>query len=345
MKVALDVSSMHQLSETRGIGVYANNLYKSIKEYTDIDIDLVKEKTDYGQYDLIHFPFFDLFKRTLPLKISKPFVVTIPDLIPLQFPKHYPSGLKGKANLFFQKLAIKNAKAVISISNTVKNDITKILKINPLKIHTTHLAPASNYQKITDQKQLNRVKNKYNLPGQFVLYVGNVNWNKNILNTAESCIIAGKPLLIIGSSFLDKTNLNHIEKKSHKLFLEKYGNNNLITILGYVPDDEMEVLMSLATTLIFISYYEGFGLPILEAQSCELPVITSNGSATEEITGQSAMLVDPENPQEVADSINELFSSSELRKQLISKGKENAAKFSWKNTALETVKVYDQALN
>lgn len=344
MKVGLDVSRMHQLSETRGIGVYANNLYRSIKEYTDVDIELIVEKTGYDKFDLIHFPFFDLFKRTLPLKTSKPFIVTIPDLIPLQFPKHYPAGLKGKANLFFQKLAIKNAKAVISISETVKNDISKILKIDKQKIFTTYLAPSNNFQKITDEKILSEIKKKYDLSGPFVLYIGNVNWNKNILNTAESCIKAGRQLVIVGNSFLDKNNLNHAEKKSHKQFIEKYGSSEQIKLLGFVPDKDLEKIMSLAAVLIFISYYEGFGLPILEAQSCELPVVTSKGSAMEEIAGDSAVLIDPDNPQEIANQINKLFTSQDLREKLIKKGLENVSKFSWKKTAQDTVEVYKRSI-
>ncbi len=344
MKIGLDVSRMHNLSRTRGIGVYADNLYKSIKENTDVDIELIKEKTSYQKFDLIHFPFFDLFKRTLPLKMSTPFVVTIHDLIPLQFPKHYPPGLKGRANLFFQKLALKNAKAIIAVSDVVKNDISEILRIDDKKIFTIYSAPSANFQKITDTKILEETGKKYNLPDQFVLYIGNVNWNKNILNTAQSCIKAGKNLVIIGSSFLDKTNLNHIEKKSHKQFLEKYEQNKLITILNFVSSEDLERIMSLATVLIFISYYEGFGLPVLEAQAGGLPVITSKGSATEEVAGKSAILVDPENPDEIAQQINKVFDSESVRNELIKKGKENASKFSWKQSAIETVKVYQNAL-
>ncbi len=129
MKVGLDVSGMHKFSKTRGIGIYAQNLYEAIRKYTQVDIKLIESKDSYKEFDLIHFPFFDLFTHTLPLRISKPFVVTIPDLIPLQFPKHYPPGLKGKLNLLLQKQALKKAKAVIGISQTVKDDVEKILNM------------------------------------------------------------------------------------------------------------------------------------------------------------------------------------------------------------------------
>ena len=344
MKIGLDVSKMHALSQTRGIGYYAQNLYHSIKKFTDVEIDLIKEKNSYEKYDLIHFPFFDLFTRSLPLNFSKPFVVTIPDLIPIQFPKHYPPGLRGKANYWFQKQALKKARGIIAISETVKKDVEKILKINPEKVFATLLAPSDIYIKINDQKQLNAIKQKYNLPDEFALYVGNVNWNKNILNMAEACIKSGKNLVIIGSSFFDKTNLNHPEKKSFKTFLEKYEDCKLIRIIDFVPNEELVSIMNLATCLVFASYYEGFGLPILEAQSCGLPVITSNVSATAEISGNSVLLVNPENPDEISKAINTLFNSETERKKLIEKGFQNVKNFSWEKTAKQTVEVYKKCL-
>lgn len=344
MKVGLDISKMHKLSQTRGIGYYAQNLFESIKKYTEVEIELVTDRSDYNKFDLIHFPFFDLFKHTLPLKISRPFIVTIPDLIPLQFSEFYPPGLKGKANFWLQKLALKKAQAIITISETVKKDVEKILKINPQKVFPVHLAPSEIYKKIKDDVLLKNIKNKYNLPDKFSLYVGNVNWNKNILNTAESCIRSGQTLVIVGSSFMDKSNLSHPEKNSFKQFLEKYENSNLIKLLGFVEDKDLVGVMNLATVLIFVSYYEGFGLPILEAQACGLPVITSKGSATEEISGVSAVLVNPENPEEISDAITKIFDSEKLRNQLVEKGNKNLTRFSWEKTARETVEVYKKCL-
>lgn len=344
MKIGLDVSKMHNLSLTRGIGYYAQNLYDSIKKYTEIDMKLIKEKSDYSDFDLIHFPFFDMFKHTLPISISKPFVVTIPDLIPLQFSSHYPPGFKGKANLWLQKMSLKKASAIIAISKTVKEDIKRILRIHDNKIFAIHLASSEIYKKITDKKLLAGISKKYNLPDKFILYVGNVNWNKNILNTAEASIRSGQSLVIVGSSFLDKSDLSHPEKRSFKMFLDKYQNSPLIKKLGFVPDDDLVSIMNLATCLIFVSYYEGFGLPILEAQACQTPVITSNISATAEIAGEGSVLVDPENPAEISKAITNIFESEDLRSEVIKRGTRNLQNFSWKKTALETVEVYKKCL-
>ncbi len=344
MKVGLDVSKMHSLSKARGIGYYAQNLYDSIKKFTNVEIELIEKPLNYNQFDLIHFPFFDLFKHTLPSKVSKPVVVTIHDLIPIQFSSHYPPGIKGRINLWRQKKSLRNASSIITVSETVKKDVEKILKLPPSKIHTIYSAASSNYKKITDRKLLEITKQKYNLPSEFILYIGNVNWNKNILNTAEAALKSGKPLVVVGDAFLSKNNLNHPEKKDHQLFIKKYESSPLIKLLGFVPDEDLVRLLNLATCLIFISRYEGFGLPILEAQSCGLPVITSKISATAEIAGNSAVLVNPDNPDEVAGSINSLFDSSNLRQKYIELGLKNVKLFSWEETAKNTVQVYNETL-
>lgn len=344
MKVAFDISHMHKLSKYRGIGSYAQNLYQAIKKYTDVEIELVESERYLNDYDLLHIPYFSLFRNTLPFTFPKPTVVTIHDVIPLQFPKHYPLGIKGKINLEIQKFFLKKAKAIITISETVKNDIVKILKINSSKVFSIYLAPDEHFRKITDETLLSKVKNKYELPDEFVFYIGNVNWNKNILNTAKACIQADKKLVIVGSSFLEKTNLDHAEKRSHKIFLEKFAENDSIKFLGYVKNEDLVAIMNIANCLIFVSFYEGFGLPILEAQACGLPVITSNISATAEITGGGAILVDPKNVDEISGAINKIFDSEPLRQKLIKLGQQNVKKYSWKKAALETVKVYENAI-
>lgn len=344
MKVAFDISRMNKLSLKRGIGVYSLNLFSSIKKYSDLDIQLIESKADYKKFDLIHYPFFDLFDHTLPLNPIKPTVITIHDLIPIMFSKHYPAGLRGKINWHLQLHTLKKASAIIAVSNTVKNDIEKLLKIKSNTTTVIYSAPSSNFRKIEDKKRLEDARVKYLLPQEFVLYVGNVNWNKNIMTMTEAVLKVNKTLVIIGGAFLDKTNLSHPEKKTFRDWLEKFQNNNKVKILGFVSDDEIVSIMNLATCLVFVSYYEGFGLPILEAQACDLPVITSNISATAEIAGKGAILVSPEKEKDIANAVNDLFNSENLADELIRSARKNLKRFSWEKAALETVKVYENAL-
>lgn len=344
MRVAIDIIRMHNFSQTRGIGIYAKNLYASLKKYTNLDVQLIEEKKNLENFNLVHFPFFDFFSHTLSGNFKTPFLVTIHDLIPIMFSKKYPPGFKGRINWELQKIALKKASSVIAVSRSVKEDIVNILKFPADQISVVYSAPSESFKKITNGKLLGETKQKYNLPDRFVLYIGNVNWNKNILNTTESVLNAGKNLVIIGSAFLDKKNLNHPEKNSFKEWLQRYDGNEKIKVLDFVEEKEIVKIMNLAVCLIFVSYYEGFGLPILEAQASNLPVITSNISATKEIAGSGALLVNPISIIQITDAVRDIFESNNLREKLIKKGQENVEKFSWKKTAIETLKAYNDVL-
>lgn len=336
---------MHPLSRNRGIGVYAKNLYAALKKYTNLNVELIEEKTDYKNFDLIHYPFYDFFTNSLKIISGKPVVVTVHDLIPIMFSRHYPPGIKGRINWQLQKYSLKKVRSIIAVSNTVKKDIEKMLGIDPMKIKVVYSAPPETFRRINNKVRLTEIRNKYQLPDRFVLFVGNVNWNKNILNMTEAVLDTNKNLVILGSAFLDQTNLNHPERKSFKTWLEKFGKDKRIKILGFTKTEDVISIMNLAKCLILASFYEGFGLPILEAQACALPVITSNISATTEVAGNGATLVDPENVMEISKAVHSLFENDQLRKKVIEAGTENLMRFSWKETALKTLDVYEKALD
>lgn len=341
MYVGIDVSNLHEFSKLRGIGVYAKNLYEAIRKYTNINVKLVEDSTN-EKFDLIHYPYFDFFASSLPLIKKYPTVVTIHDLIPLIFPKFYPPGIKGSINLFRQKVALKNVKAIISVSTSTKGDIEKILKINPGKIFTVYSAPAENFKKIENLTELKSIKKKYNLPNKFALFVGSVNWNKNLINLTQACIDAKIDLYLVGSGFNIQENLNHPELAPLKEFRKKYSDNKFVHVVNFVTGQKLVGLYNLASCLLIPSFYEGFGLPILEAQSCGTPVITSNNSSMPEIAGEGAILVNPENPDEISKAITKVTSDVNLKTSLIRKGFENVKKYSWEKTAKDTVKVYEK---
>ena len=344
MKIALDISKMHPLSKSRGIGVYAKNLYGAIKKYSDIDIELIEEGVNLQSFDVVHYPFFDLFRHTLPLGLKKPTVVTIHDLIPIQFSGHYPAGIKGKINWHLQKMALKNVNSIVAVSKTVKADIIRILGIPAEKISVVYSAPSEVFHPVKDKSVLEKIKIKYDLPDEFVLYVGNVNWNKNILNMTEGVLQANKNLVIIGSAFLDKTNLNHPEKRSFKSWIENYSDNPQIKTLGSLPEDEVVGVMNLADCLILVSEYEGFGLPILEAQACGIPIVTGDTSSMPEIAGKGAIEVMAPYPHDIVSGLK-MVGQSDYRERLIKAGFKNLKRFSWEKTAKETIEVYKNATN
>ncbi len=343
MKVAFNVSPLSSGHKTRGIGSYTFNLLCSLKKQPDITVQEFTNFKEIKDANIVHVPFFDLFKHTLPLEKKFPTVVTIHDVTPLVFPKHYPKGLKGTTNLFLQKLALKNISYVITDSHASKKDISKYLNISLGKIEVVYLAQSRDFKIINDKTKLNEIAKKYGLPEQFALYTGNVNWNKNLLNLTEGCKKAGIDLVMVGSGFEKRENLNHPELSSFKKFLEQYQNDSHIKILGYVECNDLVSIMNLATVVLLPSFYEGFGLPILEAQACGTPVITSDISSMPEVAGEGAILVDPNSVDEIVDALDRI-KSPELRTKLSKIGLENVKNFSWEKCAKETVEIYKKVL-
>src|SRR3989344_1337554 len=174
MKVALDISPLKTGHKVRGIGSYTQQLVEEFKKGDyGIDFEFFDSQNFSSSSDLIHYPYFDLFFHTLPIKKAKPRIVTIHDVIPLVFPKFFPIGIKGALNLFLQKRALAKVDAVICDSETSKKDIISKLSFPGEKIRVVYLAPGPNFKKI-NTSQLFKIKNKYSLPEKFVLYVGDV---------------------------------------------------------------------------------------------------------------------------------------------------------------------------
>ncbi|MBI2596232.1 glycosyltransferase family 4 protein [Candidatus Daviesbacteria bacterium] len=339
LKVGIDISEMNPLSMNRGIGFYTDHLFKSLIKYTDLDVVLVERQKDVKNLDLIHYPFFDFFSPTLPLIKKLPVIVTIHDVIPLVFPKHYPSGMRGRIILERQKFSLKTVQAVITDSISSKLDIMKYLNVAENKISTIYLSPAERFKKERDFKTLLSVKEKYNLPEKFVLYVGNINWNKNLLNLTKASIDANVDLYLIGDAFKTEKNLEHPELNDYKIWLQQYSTYPKVHIIDTYPKDDIVGIYNLAEALLLPSFYEGFGLPILEAQACGTPVITSDISSMPEVSGGGAILIDPNKPDKITAAIKSLEMQS-VKGKLIKEGLRNVEKFSWKKVAEETLLVY-----
>lgn len=342
MKVGIDVSALHNFSKGRGIGFYTDNLIESLRKYTNTEVQVLESPDSNPKVDLIHYPFFDFFKPTLKIRNNIPTIVTIHDVIPLLFPKHYPPGIKGRINLFRQKQALKKVNAVITDSQTSTSDVVRILKIPKEKVSTIYLASSPNFKKLSES-DIKKSISKFNLPERFLLYTGGVNWNKNLVNQTAAALNSGMDIVYVGGGFNKRDNLNHSEMKSFKEFLTKYEKDPQVHILGFVNEEELVALLNAAKALLFASFYEGFGLPILEAQSCATPVITSNNSSTKEVAGDGAILVNPEKIQDIQDAIQKI-NDSKIRDNLVENGLKNLNNFSWEKTAKQTVEIYNEVL-
>ena len=183
MKVALEISPLTSPHNVRGIGSYTKTLFEALKKEKNVEVIPFKHLGKIPEADLIHYPYFDLFFHTMPIFGKSRTVVTIHDVIPLVFPAFFPAGKRAYINLFLQKIALKKANAVIADSKTSKADIADKLTFPNDKIHVVYLAQSSIFR---PQNPKIAIRKKYKLPDKFILYVGDVNWNKNILGLLQA---------------------------------------------------------------------------------------------------------------------------------------------------------------
>lgn len=345
IKVAIDTSPLSLGHKTRGMGYYVKSLLNGLKQIKQLNIIEEVNNESLQNVDIVHYPYFDLFFHTLPILKTKPTIVTIGDVTPLIFPDYYPPGIKGKIKFFIQKLSLRNIKAVITFSENSKKDIIKYLNIESKKIFPIYLGIDKRFKVIDEKIKLEKAKKDFNLPQKFALFVGSPNWNKNIINLSKACVEAEVNLVIVGKEFSNNQNLDHPEQLAHKEFIEKYSQNPKVQILGFISDEDLPLIYNLSSVALLPSLYEGFGLPILEAQACGVPVITSNVSSMPEVAGEGALYVDPYSTEEIIKQLREVMENGTLRKEIIKKGFENIKRFDWAATAIKTAGVYEKVKN
>lgn len=356
MKIAINNSPLKNTHKTRGVGYYTAHLIEELNKDTDVEIQEFTKLSHIKDADVIHYPWFDLFFRTLPIIKQYPTVVTVHDVIPLLFPADYPIGLRGKINLMLQKIALKNCMYIITDSKSSKADIIKYFKIKEEKIKVIPLAAGAEFKVLNNDTESIRTKRKYNLPDRFLLYVGDVNCFKNLPFLIEGLKVlindpdfADVKLVLIGGAFLkDVEDIEHPELKGIKTvnrLIKQYNLESKIIRPGQLTSDDLVSFYNLATLYVQPSVYEGFGLPVLEAFACGAPVVSSDGGGLPEVGGKAAVYFDPENLNQFVLIVKDLLENVSFRRKLSELGLQQSAKFSWKKTAEETKSVYCKARN
>lgn len=354
MKIAINTLPLSTAHKHRGIGYYTRNLLENLRKDNTIEVLEFNKPSEVKEVDIVHYPWFDLFFHTLPIKKRFPTVVTIHDVIPLIFKEHYPLGIKGKINFILQKISLQNCKFFITDSLTSKKDITKYLKIKEEKIAVIPLAADKKFRILNDTRLI-QVKRKYNLPEQFLLYVGDANWTKNlpflIEGFNEIIKVSGFDkikLVLIGGVFLKNVeNINHPELQSLKELnrkINEYNLENQVLRLGQIIDEELVAFYNLASVYIQSSLYEGFGLSILQAFSCGTPVVSSDKGSLREVGGGAAVYFDPNNLSQFKSIVLEVLGDKSLQSRLSKLGLKQALKFSWEKVLNDTKLVYKNAL-
>jgi glycosyltransferase involved in cell wall biosynthesis len=286
--------------------------------------------------DLLHVQF------TAPPMAPCPLVVSIHDLSFEHLPETFTR--RGRTQLRFTvRRTARNAAQIITISESSRRDIIGTYGIMPERVTVTPLAAPSHFAPVLDTARLASIREQYGIRGDYILGVGSIQPRKNLVRLIDSYarLLASRgeerlpQLVLVGKkAWLFGETLRAVEDR---------GLADNIIFTGYVPESDLPALYSGALCFVYPSYFEGFGLPPLEAMQCGTPVITGNRTSLPEVVGDAAITVDPFNVEEIGAALSRLIDSSELRSTLRAKGLVHARKFNWRETAKLTLVVYEKA--
>lgn len=346
MNVLIDTSPLRDQNAGRGIGRYTYELLQALRTVGTQDHFYASTDPLPQSLDLVHYPFFDLFFLTLPFRKRAHTVVTIHDVTPLILAKHYPPGIRGTIKFLLQKMSLHGVSHIITDSNISKRDIIEKLHIHQEKISVVPLAASQDITRPA-QSVIDNVRKKYEIPKYYALYVGDINYNKNIPFLIQAMKNVPKlTLVLVGKNMDDSTTREGraIQKAIHSTDMSKRV-KKITTVSGNAIED-LSALYAGATVYVQPSLYEGFGLPVLEAMQCKTPVVCSLGGSLPEVAGDAAIYFHPHDEDECVNAILKVVKQSpKQRQQMVQAGIDQALKYSWTRTAQETLAVYQRVVS
>jgi glycosyltransferase involved in cell wall biosynthesis len=287
--------------------------------------------------DIFHAPHY-----VLPPLVRCPSVVTIHDCIHLMFPQYLPNRWALTYARRSISMAARRSTRVLTVSESSKRDIQRFVDIPPGKVDVIYNSYDPRFAIEPDAETVSRVRERYQLQSEFVLYAGNVKPHKNLERLIEAFHIVRSrgldhlKLVLIGDEISKYTALRRAVHR-HQL-------HNYVRFLGYLPEETLAVMYRLAGVFVFPSLYEGFGLPPLEAMASGTPVVTSNVSSLPEVAGDAAVLVDPYSAEAIADGMYRVLTDGTLRSDLKRRGPQRASQFSWESSVRRVREIYGQVL-
>ncbi len=353
-----------------GIGTYIENLigqYSSIAQDLPIELLVRKEHLDYIKaisnfeakiYDdpiysireqfkwvtklkskgLLHVPHYNA-----PLFYPGQMITTVHDICHLAQKQFFPGVMKRIYSNQFLQQVLKRSNHIITDSNFTKSEIIKYFGTPEEKIHVIYLGVDSIFKPLPyDVTQ--KVLDFHGLPKEYILFIGNIKPHKNILGLLTSYKIALEqnpdlpPLVILGQFKNLITGIPNLKE----IIKDKTFQSNII-FTGYLPTKDLPAIYSRAMLFLFPSFYEGFGLPPIEAMACGAPVITSNVSSIPEVLEDAAVMVDPYDSDMIADRILTLASDTQMQEDYRQRGIKHVEKFSWEKSAIEHLRIFKMA--
>jgi glycosyltransferase involved in cell wall biosynthesis len=300
------------------------------------------------QADVYHMPL-----NRVPYWMPKPYVVTIHDMSVLLF-ERAPGWRQSLRHYLFRR-GLLRADKVIAVSEATRRDVEQFLNIPASRIRRVYNAPDPRFAAHpnpadaraggpgTAEHERRRILERYQISYPYLLYTGAIRAQKNIPRMVEAFAVLRGDLeshpvyrdlrfIIIGDELSRYPTVRQAVNKTHM--------EQAVRFLGFVPFDTLRVFYESAAAFVFPSLYEGFGLPPLEAMASGTPVVTSNVSSLPEVTGDAAMVVNPDNVFDIARGIREVLLDGSLRQELIARGYRQAARFSWDVTARQVLDTY-----
>lgn len=313
-----------------------------------------------GNNDTLLVPSWSPFSRPLLNKrIARKQYLMIFDVIPLKYPSHFPAGIRGTFNLWRNKRALRYFDKIITISKTSKKDIMQHLNIAEDKIVVVYptlgkifltrsvIAIPPKAEEAISKKIATSSRNsgtprsdiytKYQiLNTKYVLYVGDVNWNKNLVNLAKAIKLADAPCVFVGKVFSENTKYEiqntenvHPWQQEFKQFLTEVGDDPRFIFAGYVPDEELITLYKNAVCNILVSRDEGFGYSYAEAASQRCPSVLSDIDVFHETAGDTALFANPNDPSDIAEKIKTIVINKKLKNELVAKSHKRVQKLNF----------------
>lgn len=287
-------------------------------------------------FDLYHAVEFLSFDQGLKI----PQILTVHDLTFLKFPEHLGERISQRYTKML-KLACQKATFIIATSQSTKKDIMQYFSVPENKIRITYQGAEVKFKKINNVLEIKRHLEKYRLKFPFLLFVGTIEPRKNIKNLLlafedylRSSNDQATRLVLIGKK---GWNTAEVEETHQKLI-----HKEKVIFLDYIPDEDLVYFYNGARIFIYPSLYEGFGLPVLEAMSCGVPVITSNVSSLPEVGGNAALYINPQKTEQIALAIKKIIFDEKTESKMRQASLAQAKKFSWDKCARETYKIYQE---
>ena len=322
----LDINLNSNLRLTFSEKLMKKNFWNDIKEPNNIELDSNIYHTPQNGIGIIE-------------NIDVPQIITLHDIIPLKMRETVSDNYLKLFDTEMPKI-LENTSGIITVSNFSKEDIHKTLGFPRDKIFVTHLAAESQY-KVLDKLVCKKfISDTYGISNDYILYVGGFSPRKNITGIIEAfSLIYSKlskdiKLVIVGHKGI-----------SYEIYKNKaieLGIESKVIFTGFIEVNHMPAIYNAASLLVYPSFYEGFGLPPLEAMASGIPVITSNITSIPEVVENAAILINPYDSDDIASNIYNILTDEKFKNILIDKGLKQASKYNWRSTAIETILAYSK---